>query len=317
MQAMQKLQLLQALQLCATGLITVLMTGLMTGLISGLITSAAVAAPTPDNGLHVTDDRGVTVHWATTPQRVVSLLPSLTESICALGQCPRLVGVDRYSDWPASIEKLPRLGGGLDPNVEAIVALRPDVVVLAKSSKVIARLESLGLKVLALEPHNYADVQRVLNKLAQVLGLPASASALLWQEIEAGVAAAAQSLPARMQKTRVYFEVGPAPYGAGTSSFIGETLSRLKVQNILTPALGAFPKLNPEWIVRANPDVIMVGEGGWEQMRQRPGWSGIRAVREQRWCAFTQAQANILVRPGPRMAQAAQSMARCLQEKAP
>ena len=76
----------------------------------------------------VTDDRGVTTRWTTPPQRVITLLPSLTETVCALGQCTRLVGIDRYSNWPTQVTTLPTLGGGMDPNIEAIVALKPDVV---------------------------------------------------------------------------------------------------------------------------------------------------------------------------------------------
>ena len=80
------------------------------------------------------------------------LLPSLTETVCELGQCHRLVGVDRYSNHPAPVRSLPQVGGGVDPNVEAVVALKPDLVLAAISSRGIERLESLGSKVLALEP---------------------------------------------------------------------------------------------------------------------------------------------------------------------
>jgi iron complex transport system substrate-binding protein len=267
--------------------------------------------------MQVTDDRGMTVRWDALPQRVVSLLPSLTETVCALDQCQRLVGVDRYSNWPASIAALPRVGGGLDPNVEAIVALRPDVVLLAQSSRVVQRLEALGLKVVALEPKNHADVQRVLGQVALVLGVDAQATQRIWRHIDAAVSAAAQSLPARVKNTRAYFEVNQAPYGAGTSSFIGETLTRLGVQNIVPASLGPFPKLNPEFVVRANPDVIMVGDHNFAGMAQRPGWRGIRAVHEGRVCVFPEVESDVLVRPGPRMAEAARLMARCLQEKAP
>jgi iron complex transport system substrate-binding protein len=268
-------------------------------------------------GLQVTDDRGVTVRWDSPPQRIVTVLPSLTETVCELGQCHRLVGVDRYSNWPASIAALPRVGGGIDPNVEAIVALRPDVVLIAQSSRVVQRLESLGLKVVALEPKSHADVQRVLGKVAQVVGVDEQATQRIWRHIDAAVSAAAQSLPARVKHTRVYFEVNRAPYGAGASSFIGETLTRLGVQNIVPASLGPFPRLNPEFIVRANPDVIMVGDRNFDGMAQRPGWRGIRAVREQRLCVFSNDESDVLVRPGPRMAEAARLMARCLQEKAP
>ena len=267
--------------------------------------------------LDVTDDRGVRVRWDTPPQRIVSLLPSLTESLCELGQCHKLVAVDRYSNWPAQIAALPRVGGGLDPNIEAIVALRPDVVMLAQSSRAIARLEALGLKVVALEPKTHADVQRVLGKVAAVAGLDAQAAATVWRHIDAAVSAAAQSLPASVRRTRVYFEVNRAPYAAGTSSFIGETLTRLGVANIVPAALGPFPKLNPEFVVRANPDLIMVSTRNADGMTTRPGWHTVRAVRERRLCIFPNDESDALVRPGPRMAEAARLMARCLQEKAP
>lgn len=268
--------------------------------------------------IQVTDDRGVVVKFTQTPQRIVSLLPSLTESICELGQCQRLVGVDRYSNWPVAVTKLPQVGGGLDPNIEAVVALKPDVVLMATASRASDRLEALGLKVVALEPKSHADVQRVLIKIGQVLDIPEDIGAKrLWRFIDAGVSAAAQSLPANAKGARVYFEVNRAPFAAGETSFIGETLTRLGAKNIIPAALGPFPKINPEFVVRANPDVIMVGLRNSADMELRPGWASMRALREKRLCVFSIEDSDVLVRPGPRMAEAARIMAKCLQTKAP
>ena len=264
--------------------------------------------------LTLPDDRGRPVTLARTPQRIVSLLPSLTEMVCQLDQCQRLVGVDRYSNWPESVKQLPRVGGGLDPNIEAIVALRPDVVLMATSSRASARLEQLGLAVVALEPKTHADVQRVMGKLGQVLAVPDAQR--VWRHIDAAVEAAAQSVPPAARGVRVYFEVNRGPYGAGASSFIGETLTRLGARNILPASLGPFPKLNPEFVVRADPDLIMVGARSVEGLTERPGWSSLRALREQRLCVFPPEDADVLVRPGPRMAEGARIMARCLASKA-
>lgn len=275
-----------------------------------LCTALALHALAAHADIEVRDERGITVSLPKPPQRIVTLLPSLTESVCALGACDRLVGIDRYSNSPASVRALPQVGGGLDPNVEAIVALRPDVVLLAKSSRVTQRLEALGIKVAVLEPKNHADVKRVLDALGTILGVDDAQR--VWRTIDASVSAAAQSMPASARDVRVYFEVNNGPYGAGESSFIGETLQRLGVRNIVPAALGPFPKLNPEFVVRANPDVIMVGVRSAVGMEQRPGWSGIRAVREGRVCRFDADAADILVRPGPRMGEAAQLMAGCL-----
>lgn len=265
------------------------------------------------HALEVTDDRGFKVSLAQPPQRIVSLLPSLTETVCELGACARLVGVDRYSDYPASVRQLPQVGGGLDPNIEAIVALKPDLVLMATSSRAGERLRALGLKVLALEPKTHADVKRVLDKVGQVLGVPDAAR--VWRVIDAATQAAAQSLPPSVANTRVYFEVNPGPYGAGEASFIGETLTRLGAKNIIGARLGPFPRLNPEFIVRANPDVIMIGQRSLDSMGQRPGWNHMRAVQAQRVCVFTTAQSDVLVRPGPRMAEGARLMAQCLADK--
>jgi iron complex transport system substrate-binding protein len=266
--------------------------------------------------IQVSDDRGTVIRFTKSPQRIVSMLPSLTESVCALGQCQRLVGVDRYSNWPKTISKLPQLGGGLDPNIEAIVALKPDLVLLASSSRSIAQLESLGIIVVALEPKSHVDMQRVLTTLGQILGIPADTGSLrVWGEIDKAMIAAEKSIPTKSKGAKVYFEVNSAPYAAGQESFIGETLTRLGANNIVPKGLGPFPKINPEFVVRANPDVIMVSQSGVAALDLRPGWAALRAIREKHVCVFSSEEDDILVRAGPRMAQAAQLMANCLKDK--
>ena len=266
------------------------------------------------NALQVTDDRGVTVAFAQTPQRIVSMLPSLTESVCAMNQCQRLIGVDRYSNYPDSLKNLPKLGGGMDPNIEAIVALKPDVVLVSGKSRASERLEALGIKVVALETKTHADVRRVLSVLGVLLAVPeAQGAERVWRIIDSSVSAAAQSLPAKAKTARVYFEVSRGPYAAGEASFIGETLTRLGVKNVVPAKLGPFPRLNPEFVVRANPDVIMIGNRSMVNAVAYPGWNSINAVKTNRVCVFGNDDADVVVRPGPRMAEAARLMAKCLE----
>ncbi|WP_233505831.1 ABC transporter substrate-binding protein [Rhodoferax lacus] len=269
----------------------------------------------PALALEITDDRGTRVAFTQTPQRIVSLLPSLTETVCALDRCNLLVGVDRYSNFPQSVLSLPQLGGGMDPNVEGIVMLKPDVVLAAPNSRASERLRALGIPVLVFETKTHADVRRILEKLGQLLEVPDAQR--VWRAIDAGVSAAAQSLPASVKKVRVYFEVNRGPFAAGESSFIGETLSRLGVKNIVPTRMGPFPRLNPEYVVLANPDLIMVGERNHAGMEGRPGWSHIRAIKDHRVCVFAVADSDLIVRPGPRMAQAARVMASCLANQRP
>ena len=266
------------------------------------------------NALQITDDRGVTVIFAQTPQRIISMLPSLTEGVCAMNQCQRLIGVDRYSNYPESLKNLPKLGGGMDPNIEAIVALKPDVVLVSGKSRASERLEALGIKVVALETKTHADVRRVLSVLGVLLAVPeAQGAERVWRIIDSSVSAAAQSLPAKAKTARVYFEVSRGPYAAGEASFIGETLTRLGVKNVVPAKLGPFPRLNPEFVVRANPDVIMIGNRSMINAVAYPGWNSIKAVKNNRVCVFGNDDADVVVRPGPRMAEAARLMAKCLE----
>lgn len=268
-----------------------------------LLTHAAVT---------VTDDRGVAVSLPAPPRRIVTLLPSLTETVCELGACARIVGADRYSNYPAEMAQVPKTGGLDDANVELIVSLKPDLVLLSISSRVTDRLEGLGLKVMALEPKTYEDVHRVAGKVAQALGVVPEGERL-WQRMEAQLNEAARSVPSLAKGLTVYYEVDSAPYAAGESSFIGHALTRLGAVNIVPVKLGPFPKLNPEYVVRADPQVIMVSAKSAGSLPGRPGWARIRAVKEGRICAFTPEQGDVLSRPGPRMGEAAKIMAQCLR----
>lgn len=267
---------------------------------------AAQAAP-----ITIVDDRGRRVELPAPPQRIVTLLPSLTETVCALQACAKLVGVDRFSNWPASVDKLPKLGGLEDTQIERIVSLKPDVVLAAGSSRAIDRLEALGLRVVALEPKSLQDTQRVIGKIAEVLG-DADAGSALWQRLNVRIDAAAARVPNSLRGQKVYVEVASAPYAAGESSFIGETLARLGMGNAVPAALGPFPKLNPEYVVRAQPDIVMAAQNALAEMPSRPGWNGLRALREQRACGFVTERWEVLIRPGPRLADAADIMADCL-----
>jgi len=272
----------------------------------------SLALTTPAWGQTVVrDDRGIATTFNTPPQRIVSLLPSLTETVCALGACSRLVGTDQWSNWPASVKALPKLGGLEATQIERIVVLKPDLVLAAGSSRAIDRLEALGLRVLALEPKSLADTERVIHQVASALG-DAPAGAALWAQMQARIATAAARVPPALRGHKVYFEVDATPYAAGEASFVGELLAQLGLANVVPAAMGPFPKLNPEFVVRAQPDVVMATRDAVADMAQRPGWAGMRALQRQQVCGFIAAQWDPLIRPGPRLADAADTLAGCL-----
>jgi iron complex transport system substrate-binding protein len=258
---------------------------------AGLLAGAAAAAP---------------------PQRIVSLVPGLTESLCALGACARLVGTDRYSNWPPEVQALPKLGGLDDAQVERIAALQPDLVLIAPSARAVPRLQALGLQLLTLHTRSHEDVQHNLQRLGESLGEPARAQAA-WAAIEQQMAAAAARVPPALRGRSVYFEVEPTPYAAGPASFIGQTLQRLGLRNIVPGALGPFPKLSPEFVVRAQPQIVIAEDRNLRDMAGRPGWAALPALQQRQVCAFDGAHYELLVRPGPRMGEAARLLADCLR----
>ena len=182
----------------------------------------------------VRDDLQREVHFDRPPQRVITLLPSLTETVCALEECSRLVAIDRYSNWPRAVVALPKAGGLDDAQVELIVSLRPDVVLLSRSARVTDRLAQLGVKTFAIEAKTYDGIAHSIRVVAQVLGVPAKAVPLN-EEIQRGIDALSHTAMKHRRVARtpsVYFEVDAAPYAAGESSFIGELLSRHDVAHI-------------------------------------------------------------------------------------
>jgi cobalamin transport system substrate-binding protein len=252
------------------------------------------------------------------PQRVITLLPSLTETVCALGECARLVATDRYSNWPASVQSLPKAGGLDDAQIEFIVSLKPDVVILAHATRVAERLRDFGLTTFDVETWTYADIERTVTTIGALLGVSEKAAALNWDiERSVNTVAAAAKAQLRGRSPLVYYEVDSGPYAAGPQSFIGELLTRLGARNILTPQLGAFPKLNPEYVVRHNPDVIFVSPKEAPDLDHRPGWEHIRAVKEKRLCSFEPEVRDTIVRPGPRVAEGLRALADCLDRVAP
>jgi iron complex transport system substrate-binding protein len=264
------------------------------------------------------DDLQRTVSFNRPPQRIVSILPSLTETVCALGACSRLVATDRYSNWPAEVKALPKTGGLEDAQVEGIVRLAPDLVLLSRTQRITDRLHELGVESYALDTESYAAISRVVSAVGAILAVPERAAALN-RQIETAV----DALGARARAQRggsgpsVYFEIDRAPYAAGPASFIGEMLTRLGTHNIVTADLGPFPKLNPEYVVRHNPDVIFVSPTDEPHLAERPGWGQIRAVKEHRLCVFAPDVRDTIVRPGPRVAEGMGAIEECLERVSP
>ena len=251
------------------------------------------------------------------PQRIVSLLPSATEAVCVLGACTWLVGVDEFSQDPPAVRHLPRLGRTWQPDVERILKLHPDLVLVGRGPAQ-QRLQAAGLRVLEVDASTMAEVHRSLLDIDAVLHQQRAEA--LWQGMQARLQGIAQDV-ARAQGAqpapRVYLEVDAAMYAAAPQSFMGELLALLGAQNIAPAQAVSFPRVSPEYVVRADPDVIIQTYAARARdLASRPGWSQLRAVREGRVCQPSAAQSRALTRPGPRLDVAAAVLAQCLRQVA-
>ena len=284
----------------------------------GIGGAAQGAGVTQSAGVTLRDDLQRDVTLAQPPRRLVTMLPSLTETVCALDACGRLVGTDRFSNWPAGVSELPKAGGLNDAEVEMIVSLKPDLVLLSRSQIITGRLAELGVTSFVLETRTYADIARTVRMVGEILGLQERAVRLN-QTIAEAVRDVGRQATQRNHGTRpsVYYEVDGGPYAAGSASFIGELLNLLGTRNIVTPDLGPFPKLNPEYVVRNDPQVIFTTAAAAAHLEERPGWQRISALREHRVCTFSAAVNDTIVRPGPRVAEGMRAIAECLERVAP
>lgn len=259
---------------------------------------------------------GLAAAPALSQHRIVTMSPSLTEAVCALGHCAELVGTDRYSNAPAPVAALPKVGGLADAQIERIVALRPDLVLLGPRSRAGERLASLGVPVQVLDARTHADLKHMLMAVGHALGEAARAAELV-RQIDRELDAAAQRVPAALRGRTVYVEVGMGPTAASTQSFIGETVARLGLVNIVEGGLGLFPRVSPEMVVRRSPDLVIGPASTLSGMVERPGWASLPALRRQQVCLLDTDRMDLLSRPGPRLGEAAHMLADCLRALPP
>ncbi len=281
-----------------------------------LLSSLAFATRYP---LSVSDELGREVTLLQEPQRVVSMIPSHTETLCALNACDKLVGTDGYSDYPSEVEGLPKLGGGLTgveggPDLEAIVALEPDLVLVSEFGELASQLEGAGLTVYAGSPQTLEDTYAFFAVLGELVDREAEA-ALLTGRVR-GEIAAVERLTAGLEPVSVYYELDPTPYSVGPASFIGVLLEKAGARTIVEASLGDFPQLDPEVVVAADPEVVILADAPFgesaETLAARAGWAGLQALQTGRVYELSEAESNFTGRAGPRVAEVVRLFARLL-----
>ncbi|HUP21112.1 MAG TPA: helical backbone metal receptor [Gemmatimonadota bacterium] len=286
--------------------------------IGRMVAAAAVAAacggepeaqPEAPGAVAVVDDAGRRVALPAPARRIVSLVPSVTETVVALGGADRLVARTRYDLDPALAE-LPSVGGGLDPAVEALVGLRPDLVVAwnARDDRILRpRLAQAGIPVYSAAVEDTAAVFSTIERIGILLGRAGAADSLA-RTLRDSLAAVAAEAPA-VRPAVLYLIDGDPPRTAGAASFIGQLVG-------IAGGRAAFPELDAAWpavsleaILARSPDVIVLPEGPGlptaKDLSSRPGWRDLPALEGDR---VVRVPADLLARPGPGIARAARAL---------
>lgn len=257
----------------------------------------------------------LTLLVATTPQRIISLAPSITEILFAVGAGDRVVGVSTYCDYPPEVARIDRIGTFLQPNVERILAKRPDLIIGVPSpgNRVsVQRLQELGVNVLIVDPERIPDILKAIHTIADAVGNGPQGDAVV-ARIERDIAAVTKRLEGAA-RPRVLMLVGRSPFVAAGRGTYQDELTGLARGNNLSAAAGpAWPTVNLEWIVAQAPEVIIDASMGSEASDRASAlafWSEfptLPAVRDQRIYGH---RASQLLHPGPRIAETLESLAR-------
>lgn len=243
------------------------------------------------------------------PRRIVSLAPSLTELACSLGLEQNLVGVTTYCDRPASIKGKPTVGGPANPSLEAVLHLKPDVVLVDEEgigSKLSTRLQKLGIRTVTFHGSRLERLAPAIRKLGADLNVNKPAEQLA-RRIENALKASQKNA----QPVRTLFVIWPDPLiAAGTGSLLGDVMQQTGFISISRDGGSAYPRLSLEAVLSRNPDLIVVGQGtNLERPMQRmiKHLSSLDAVKTGRVCMVSDA----LYRPGPRIPEGIAELQRC------
>ena len=264
-----------------------------------------------DSGIAIADAGGRTTRLAAPARRIVSLVPSVTETLLAIGAGDRLVGRTRYDDAPA-VRGVPSVGGGLDPSVEAIVALRPDLVLAWQGetrSELAHRLEGLGIPVFTVRLQDTTDVFRGIAALGRLTGRDSAAAAVA-ASLRRDFDAVRRSVAGRPRPSVLYVVSADPPLVPGRTTFIAQLIGVAGGRSAFDDLTAPWPTVSMEEVVRRRPDVVVLPVGEFREnavatLRQRAAWRDVDAVRDGR---IVTVDADLLNRPGANLGAAARAL---------
>lgn len=264
-----------------------------------------------DSAVSLTDDAGRALRLVHPARRIVALVPAITETVLAIGAGDRLVGRTDYDKGPA-VERLPSVGGGLDPSIEKIVSLHPDVVIGWETSgraELHDRLAALGIPMFSVKIEDTTDVFRSLRSLSRLTGRERagdSVAAAIRRDLDAVRASVASS-----PRPSVFFMVwNDPPMTAGAKTFVSQVIEVAGGRNAFADQAALWPNVSIEEIVRRQPDYVLVpvGEQGMarvEALKTAAGWRELRALQSGRGVTVP---SQVVNQPGPHLAEAARAI---------
>ena len=283
-----------------------------------LLTACAPAQPKV--GPALTDGLGREVRLGGTAQRVISLAPSNTEILFAVGAGLQVVGRDEFSGYPAEAKRVQSVGGSMGQySTESIVALKPDLVLAAEinNPELVKQLEDLGLTVYYLRnPTTLEEMYGNLQIVAQLTGHEKEAAALI-ESLKARVKAVDEKIMPLSFRPSVFYEIDATdaakPYTYGPGTFGNLLIERAGGFNVGGQLTDPYPQISLEQIVVSNPSIIVLGDSMWgvtaDAVKARPGWESLDAVKNDQIFVFDD---NLVSRPGPRLVDGLEQLAKIL-----
>jgi iron complex transport system substrate-binding protein len=289
-------------------------------LMAGCAAPAVIKTPTTTSPLELTDGLGRVVTLAKIPQRIVSLAPSATEILFAIGAGKQVVGRDSFSNYPVEVSALADVGGSMGSySYETITSLNPDLVIAAEinTPEQVKALEDLGLNVYYVaNPTSLEELYLILETAGTLTGNEKTASALV-TSLKTRVEAVVTKTNSLTNRPVVFYELDgsePAkPWTAGPGTFIDLLIEMAGGTNVGQVLAGSWAQISAEELLVQNPEIILLGDAAYgitaEQVAARAGWENLKAVQEGRIYAFND---DLVSRPGPRLVDALEELSKLL-----
>lgn len=264
----------------------------------------------------VKDDRNKEITFDKVPEKVISLAPSNTEILFELGAGDKIIGATEYDHYPEEAKKIERVADAMKFNAEKIISLKPDAVFAYTlgEEEALNSLEAAGIKVFVIQSANsFDDVYGDIEQIAAVMGVEKKGMEIA-ANIKKTIADVQEKVKNAKNKPKVYYEISPAPeiFTVGRGTFQHEFFDKAHVDNIFGDLEG-WPKISEEEVLKRNPDVMITTtnyiDDPIKEMKGRKGWSGMKAVQEDQ---VHNLDADIMSRPGPRIGQAVELLAKTI-----